>query len=90
MSGDRKVGEPISRDERLEFFKIPISPRQVVMQLRLDRGRTWLLSRQTISLEDFPDLVEINPEDSQSAFQVFRSLLQNEIDRTRHMLRTDF
>lgn len=90
MSGDRKAGEPISSDEQLEFFKLPVSPKQVVMQLRLDRGRTWLLSRQTISLEDLQGLVDINPESDPSAFHAFRSQLQNEVDRTRHILRTEF
>ena len=62
----------------------------IVVQVRLDRTTYWLLSRQTITLAAFPGLIGLDPERDQLAFQTIQLTLQNEIDRARHVLRTDF
>jgi hypothetical protein len=90
MSSDRKSGRSISGDEHLEIFRLPTNEPFIVVQVRLDRKTYWLLSRQTITLAAFPGLIGLDPARDQSAFQTFQQTLQNEIDRARHVLRTDF
>jgi len=49
MSDDRKVGVQISREEYVEAFVV--HPGKVTIQVRVDRGRYWLLSRETFDLQ---------------------------------------
>jgi hypothetical protein len=49
MATDRRNGREISPGEYVEIFKVG-EPTDVVILVRLDKGRYWLLSRQRISL----------------------------------------
>ena len=93
MTDDRRLGHKDSKDEYIEIFKIgaPSSitfPNDVVVQIKLDKGDYWLLSRQTFIVGRH--LAELNPEENENSYLIFRSALQDEIDKTRYQLRNAF
>lgn len=90
MTKDRMSGKKISANEFLEFFKLPGTHNRVVMQVRRNEGVRWLLSRQTILLDNFPSLAGLNPESDDITFQLYWLQLQREVDRTRHRLSEEF
>jgi hypothetical protein len=85
MSDDRRVGRRISAGEYLQIFKVG-DPASTIVQVRLDRGSHWILSRQTFRLDRFPGLVGADPEADAATWNRFRFALQDEIDTTRHTL----
>ena len=89
MSEDRRIGQEISPGVFLEIFKVGDRGDDVVVQLRLDRGAYWILSRQVFSLDGHPALVRINPAASADAFELFDREFQDEIDTTRSDLSSE-
>jgi hypothetical protein len=85
MSADRRQGKQVAPGEYLQIFKVGSSA-DVVMQLRVDKGNYWLLSRQRVSLNDHTHLIADNPERDDASFHEFQVALQNIIDTTRHFL----
>jgi hypothetical protein len=85
MSTDRREGKSIAPGEYLQIFKVG-NGGDVVIQLRVDRGRYWILSRQRIRLDNHASLIARNPEQSESSFYQFRFELQDIIETTRHFL----
>lgn len=86
MASDRRKGKEVASGEYVEIFKVG-EPTDVVIHIRIDKGRYWILSRQRVSLSNWPYLTAINPEAGSSDFQKFQYALQNIIDSTRHFLR---
>ncbi len=86
MTDDRRIGVEVSPGEYLEVFKI--SHDSVIVQIRRDHERYWLLSRQTFALSG--RLAAQNPDAGSDVFQVFRFEFQDEIDETRHLLASEF
>jgi hypothetical protein len=87
MASDRREGKEVAPGEYVEIFKVG-SPTDVVIQIRIDKKDYWLLSRQRISLKNWPFLALVNPEEGNSEFLQFQHSLQNIVDSTRHFLRT--
>jgi hypothetical protein len=87
MAADRRNGRQISSGEYLEIFKVG-NLNDVVIQLRIDKGHYWLLSRQRVNITDYPYLATYNPEHDDATFKRFQIALQNIIDSTRHFLKT--
>ncbi len=93
MSAERKSGVPLSANEYVELFvldHIPLPHPLLVVQVRLNRGRDWLLSRQTFKVASWPSLANRNPNHDAATMELFRATLQNEIDAARHTLISDF
>ena len=85
MASDRRTGKEVAPGEYIEIFKVG-EPTDVVIHVRIDKGKYWLLSRQRIALRNWSHLVTTNPEAGSSDFLKFQSALQNIIDSTRHFL----
>jgi hypothetical protein len=94
MTEDRKSGLKIGDNEWLEIFST--FREEMTMRLRLNKGDYWLLSRQTFK-------VGVTPVEHPKAYTfpwyeseidakdtLIRSYLQNEIDKTRYILRNEF
>lgn len=86
MTADRRSGAEIAPGEFVEIFKVGTEVNSAVVQVRIDEGDHWLLSRQTFWLRE-GYLREWDPQSSEQVFQVFQRALQNEIDETRMELR---
>lgn len=92
MSIDRRLGVRISRNEYLEAFVT--EPRAVTIQLRLDRGAYWVLSREKFRVDPAEVLHSMRAKlnslsahlTEEETLWVFSSLLQAEIDSTRYMV----
>ena len=84
MTDDRRVGHIETKNEYIEIFKTVMPTNHVVIQIRVDREKYWILSRQTFRLSGSLD--KINPEESENSYRIFRIALQNEIDSTRYQL----
>ena len=52
MTNDRRNGHRESADEYIEIFTTePMPTRHVTVQIRLDKGSYWILSRQSFILD---------------------------------------
>jgi hypothetical protein len=88
MTIDRRVGHQESEDEYIEIFTTdPFPTNRVVVQVRLDKGGYWILSRQVFMLDK---ILKTNPIDDERTYNIVRSDLQNEIDATRYQVRHGF
>lgn len=87
MTSDRMLGTKISDNEYLEIFVV--HPQTVTIQIRRNNGNYWLLSRQTFFVNE-SSLTNINPELSEQNLSMYRSFFQNEIDKTRYVLASEF
>ena len=85
-ASDRRSGKEVASGEYIEIFKVG-EPTDVVIHVRIDKGRYWLLSRQRVSLSNWPYLNAINPETNGADFMRFQYALESIIDSTRHFLR---
>lgn len=90
MSEDRKQGLRISENEYIEFFIV--HPGFVTMQTRIDKGRYWVLCRETllpktslpIDISKYKPWLDINVQ-----LELWQHY-QAEIDETRHLLHSKF
>ena len=90
MTSDRRVGVEVADGEYVEMFKIPGREDDVVVQIRIDKKGRWVLSRQSFLLDRNSPLIGIDPETDSNSFMRFRLVLQDQIDNTRYLLRTEF
>ncbi|MFH1546743.1 MAG: hypothetical protein ABIE14_05195 [Patescibacteria group bacterium] len=93
MTDDRKSGEKITNSEYIEAFVV--HPNSVTVQIRVDKGDYWALSRQTFKIKtDYPDQTDIPFSDlkyiSIDAPDTLNQTMQNQIDNTRYILNNDF
>ena len=86
MTTDRREGKKIASGEYLQIFKVG-NQSDVVIQIRVDKGNYWLLSRQRVDLSEDRWLISLNPEKDDKTFDQFHVNLQNMIDSTRHFLK---
>ena len=85
MTDDRKSGEKITNSEYIEAFVL--HPNSVTVQIRVDKGGYWVLSRQTFeSKNNYPDQTNVSYSDLLLNFED----MQNKIDNTRYILNNDF
>lgn len=85
MTDDRKSGEKISNSEYIEAFVL--HPNSITVQIRVDKGDYWVLSRQTLeSKNNYPYQTNVSYSDLLSNFED----MQNKIDNTRYILNNDF
>ena len=87
MTSDRMIGEKITDNEYLQIFIV--HPNTVTVQIRSNKTQYWVLSRQTFSTANL-GLENINPEESEVNFNLYRVAFQNEIDNTRFVLDSEF
>jgi len=87
MTSDRMIGEKITDNEYLQMFIV--HPDTVTVQIRSNKIQYWVLSRQTFSIANL-GLENINPEESETNFNLYRVAFQNEIDNTRFILDSEF
>ena len=90
MSDDRRLGLKISDMEYLEFMIV--HPRLVTAQTRVDKGKYWVLCRETFNPKDnLPiDIAAYDPFLSENENQLLWRTYQVEIDETRYLLNSKF
>ena len=93
MTDDRKSGEKITNSEYIEAFVV--HPNSVTVQIRVDKGDYWVMSRQTFKIKtNYPDQTDIPLSDLQyilvDAPDSLNQTMQNQIDNTRYILNNDF
>ena len=93
MTDDRKSGEKITNSEYIEAFVV--HPNSVTVQIRVDKGDYWVMSRQTFNIKtNYPDQTDISFSDLQyilvDAPDTLNQTMQNQIDNTRYILNNDF
>jgi hypothetical protein len=93
MTDDRRSGEQISDSEYIEAFVL--YPNSVTLQIRVDKGDYWVMSRQTYEIRtDYPEETDLSFDELQyiliDAPYVFDQSIQSQIDNTRYVLNNDF
>jgi hypothetical protein len=97
MSNDRRLGTKLSPNEYLELFAVHAGT--VTVQVRVDKGSYWVLSRDTYRVpsnpeEEFYDrqLREIISDRviTDEEFRWVHIQLQSHIDSSRYLLQTTF
>ena len=90
MSDDRRAGLRISDTEYVEFFIV--NPGFVTAQIRVDKGRYWVLCRETFKPKDnLPfDISAYQPFMNESENQQLWASYQVEVDETRYLLNSLF
>jgi len=90
MSDDRRIGLKISDFEYLEFFIV--NPGFVTAQTRVDKGKYWVLCRETFHPKDnLPiDISAYKPFLSKNENQLLWITYQVEVDQTRYLLNSKF
>ena len=83
MTAERRSGREIATGEYLEIFRVG-DTNSAVVQIRVDRGSHWLLSRQTFWLRELADR---DPGANDQVFSLFQHALEGDIDETRWDLR---
>ena len=81
MSTDRKTGKLISTDEYIKIFQV--RPGTVTVQLRVDKGKYWVLTRDTYNVNTPASKVEL---DSLVYDMVYQEI-QTKIDSNRFFIR---
>lgn len=91
MSEDRKSGKKLSKNEYLEIFVV--GKNEVTIQIRVDKGEYWLLSRESFDITDTQlpkyDYKPFLAENS-SDFSLYENYFRDEIDNTRALLNNEF
>ncbi len=90
MSDDRRIGLKISDIEYVEFFIVNLG--FVTAQTRVDKGRYWVLCRETFRPKDnLPiDISAYKPYLNKNENQLLWITYQVEIDETRYLLNSKF
>lgn len=93
MTDDKRSGEEIADSEYVEAFVV--HPYSVTVQIRVDKGDYWVLSRQTFKIKNnYPDQTDIPYSDLQyiliDAPLTIDQTMQNQIDNTRYILNNEF
>jgi len=90
LSDDRRIGLKISDSEYLEFFVV--NPGFITAQTRVDKGRYWVLCRETFKPKiPLPiDVLRNQPYLSKDINQKLWKRYQIEIDETRLLLNSKF
>lgn len=90
MSEDRRIGLKISDFEYVEFFVV--NPGFVTAQTRVDKGKYWVLCRETFEPKDnLPiDISAYKPFLNENENQLLWTTYQVEVDETRYLLNSKF
>ena len=86
MSEDRRLGLPISDHEFVEF--LVVHPGKLTIQVRVDRGKYWVLSRETFDVNRTVSVKvdEYRPFLSEEEKKILWNTYQNEVDATRALI----
>lgn len=90
MSDDRRVGIRLSDREYVEFFIV--HPGFVTAQTRVDKGKYWVLCRETFNQKSHlpVDVLAHKTFFSENENRQLWQLYQAEIDETRHVLNSKY
>jgi|GEM_PF-3111543 hypothetical protein len=90
MSIDRRVGLKISEYEYLDF--LVVHPGLVTVQTRMDKGKYWVLCRETFKPKKTVgiDISKYKPYLSNEEIKIVWSAYVEEIDETRKILNLEF
>jgi len=90
MTEDRRIGEMISLNEYVEMFVVNTGV--LAVQVRLDKGSYWVMSRQTFTAPSVPrvDTARLQHDLSALEFASAREAFQSELDTTRYLLQSTF
>ena len=81
MSTDRKTGKVISSNEYIEIFQV--RPGTVTVQLRVDKGKYWVLTRDTYNVNTPASKVELD----NLVYKMVYQEIQTKIDSNRFFIR---
>lgn len=90
MSDDRRIGLKMSKTEYVEFFIV--SPGFVTAQTRVDKGKYWVLCRETFNRKGHSPVAvsAYKPVLNESENRQLRRIYQVELDETRYLLNSKF
>jgi hypothetical protein len=89
MTEDDRVGQQISPTEYLEMWVEQWGT--LTVQVRVDKGRYWVMSRETILAPEGPLLdTSVAKALSDDEFSAARAMFEAEIERTRFLLTSQF
>jgi hypothetical protein len=81
MSADRKSGKLISPNEYIEIFQV--RPGTVTVQLRVDKGKYWVLTRDTYNVNTPASKVELDT----LVYNMVYQEIQTKVDSNRFFIR---
>ena len=81
MATDRKTGKVISSNEYIEIFQV--RPGTVTVQLRVDKGKYWVLTRDTYNVNTPASKVELDS----LVYKMVYQEIQTQIDSNRFFIR---
>ena len=81
MATDRKTGKVISSNEYIEIFQV--RPGTVTVQLRVDKGKYWVLTRDTYNVNTPASKVELDT----LVYDMVYQEIQTKIDSNRFFIR---
>jgi hypothetical protein len=81
MATDRKTGKVISSNEYIEIFQV--RPGTVTVQLRVDKGKYWVLTRDTYNVNTPASNVELD----NLVYKMVYQEIQTKIDSNRFFIR---
>ena len=81
MATDRKTGKVISSNEYIEIFQV--RPGTVTVQLRVDKGKYWVLTRDTYNVNTPASKVELD----NLVYKMVYQEIQTKIDSNRFFIR---
>jgi hypothetical protein len=81
MSADRKSGKLISSNEYIEIFQV--RPGTVTVQLRVDKGKYWVLTRDTYNVNTPASKVELDT----LVYNMVYKEIQTKVDSNRFFIR---
>jgi len=94
MTADRRLGMRISSDEYVQMFNVLAGT--LTVQVRLDKGDYWVLSRESFALPSGPNGEQTleqfltRPRPDSELYEQFLFRFQTEIDTTRYLLASTF
>lgn len=81
MATDRKIGKVITSNEYIEIFQV--RPGTVTVQLRVDKGKYWVLTRDTYNVNTPASKVELD----NLVYKMVYQEIQTKIDSNRFFIR---
>jgi len=89
MSEDRKTGIKLSQNEYVDVFVV--HPGFVTVQVRIDKNNYWVMSRETYQNPDsLKSLSMYDAFPNQKKQKELLAVFQNNVDKTRYLLRSTF
>lgn len=87
MTKDRKIGSKISDNIYLEAFKT--IENSLTIQIRMDKGNYWILSRQTFEVEN-NNIISVGEYANNSKLTLISKLFQDEISGAIYLINSNF